>query len=390
MHSNNALIERYKNIRLYTETNCKPLAIEDYVAQVSLELSPPKWNLGHTSWFFETFILYPYSKGYRLFDPQYAFLFNSYYNQAGDRVQRHRRGDLTRPTVTEVYAYRKYVDEAMVSFIQEKLVKKSEWKSLLELGLQHEQQHQELFWTDLTYTFGLNPLFPVYAPILPFRDDLKVDKALEFIPMDEGIYEIGHRGPGFCYDNERDAHKVYLHDYQIADRLITNGEYLEFMEDGGYENFNLWHDEAWKWVNENRLQAPLYWHNIEGKWMHYSLSGLKEVHPDELLKHISHYEAFAFAQWKGMRLPTEFEWEAACNRFEWGQRWEHTASAYLPYPGFKKAAGAVGEYNGKFMINQMVLRGASAATSPGHQRTTYRNFFHPWMRWQFAGIRLAR
>ncbi len=384
------LLKRYQSIRSYTEAIFSPLTIEDYVAQPILEVSPPKWSLGHTTWFFETFVLIPNAKGYQAHNPQYAFLFNSYYNNAGDRVKRHNRGDLTRPTVEEVYTYRKSVDEAMEQFLSHDITGTEKWIELLELGLQHEQQHQELFWTDLKYTFSLNPLDLKYADTLPFEDDYSNDKELEFISMDEGIYTIGYQGDGFCYDNELGVHKVFLHAYEIANRCVTNEEYQEFIEAGAYKDFNLWHDEAWKWVNEHNIKAPLYWEKRDGQWWHYTLRGMQAINPKELVKHISHYEAFAFAQWKGMRLPTEFEWEAAQNRLDWGKLWEHTGSAYLPYPNYEKAAGAVGEYNGKFMINQMVLRGASVISSPGHERYTYRNFFHPWMQWQYSGLRLAR
>ncbi len=382
---------RFKTIRSYTEKIFKPLETEDYVVQAATHTSPPKWNLGHTTWFFETFILANFDTDYKLYDERFPFLFNSYYNNAGDRVKRHKRGDLSRPTVKEIYDYRKYVDAAMIAFIEKGSKSSADgWGTLLELGLQHEQQHQELFWTDLKYTFFQNPLFPKYADNLPFEDNVKISGNMNFISIKEGIYHIGHAGNGFSYDNELGRHKVYLHDFQIADRLVTNAEYLEFIEAGGYSDFNLWHDEAWVWLNENEITAPLYWLKKNGRWMNYSLTGLKPIEPNALLKHISFYEAFAFAQWKGMRLPTEFEWEAVHQKFDWGQRWEQTASAYLPYPDFKKAEGAVGEYNGKFMVNQMVLRGASAVTSPGHQRYTYRNFFHPWERWQYTGIRLAK
>lgn len=385
------LVDRFRSIRAYTEEIFKPLETEDYIVQAATHTSPPKWNLGHTTWFFETFILLNLVPGYKLFNTDFPFLFNSYYNNAGDRVKRHKRGDLSRPTVKEVYNYRKYVDDAMMELIENNNKSNIKgWETLLELGLQHEQQHQELFWTDLKFTFFQNPLFPKYADSLPFIDDVNSSGETNFISVKEGIYEIGHDGTGFSYDNELGRHKVFLHDCQIANRLVSNAEYLEFIEDGTYSDFNLWHDEAWAWLNENEIKAPLYWLKIDGEWMNYSLTGLKPVEPNSTLKHISYYEAFAFAQWKGMRLPTEFEWEVACKKFEWGQRWEHTNSAYLPYPGFQKAEGAVGEYNGKFMVNQMVMRGASVVTSPGHQRFTYRNFFHPWERWQFTGIRLVK
>jgi ergothioneine biosynthesis protein EgtB len=386
MMNSEKILDRFNQIRSYSENLCRPLKTEDYVAQPIMETSPPKWNLGHTTWFFETFILKKHKGHYQLYNEDYPLLFNSYYNFEGERISRHERGDLTRPTVKEVYAYRSFVNQEMIAFIQAGI--NSEIEALIELGLQHEQQHHELFWADLKYTFGLNPLFPKYEGKFPFNDHTYFTEEMAFIKMNEGIYEIGHKNDGFCYDNELGVHKVYLHEYQIADRPVTNAEYLEFMNDGGYQNFDLWHDEAWQWVKQERISAPLYWHKIDGKWMYYSLTGLQPVNPNQLVTHISYYEAFAYARWKGMRLPTEFEWEAASSKFEWGKRWEWTESAYLPYPGYKRAEGAVGEYNGKFMVNQKVLRGASLYTSPGHSRYTYRNFFHPWVRWQFSGIRL--
>lgn len=388
MMNSEKILDRFNQIRSYSENLCRPLKTEDYVAQPIMETSPPKWNLGHTTWFFETFILKKHKGHYQLYNEDYPLLFNSYYNFEGERISRHERGDLTRPTVKEVYAYRSFVDQEMIAFIQAGI--NVEIEDLIELGLQHEQQHQELFWTDLKYTFSLNPLFPKYEGRFPFNDHTYFKDQMDFISMKEGIYEIGHKDNTFCYDNELGVHKVYLHEYQIADRPVTNAEYLEFMNDGGYQNFDHWHDEAWYWLQQEHITSPLYWHKKDGKWMIYSLTGFQPLNPDQLVTHISYYEAFAFARWKGMRLPTEFEWEAASSKLEWGKRWEWTESAYLPYPGYKRAEGAVGEYNGKFMVNQKVLRGASIYTSPGHSRYTYRNFFHPWARWQFSGIRLAK
>ena len=382
-----SLLDRFTSIRSYTENIFNPLAIEDYIAQPVEFVSPPKWSLGHTSWFFETFILIPFDPGYKVFNPNFGFLFNSYYNNVGDRVIRRNRGDLTRPTVKEVYAYRSYVNEAMANFLRNSNI--PEVNGLLELGLQHEQQHQELFWTDLKFSLGLNPLFPAYEGKLPFKNTIESGQA-KFLKINEGIYEVGFEGEGFCFDNELARHKVYLQDFEIFDKLVTNADFIEFIDGGGYTDFNYWHDEGWKWVNENQISSPLYWHKIEGKWHHYTLKGLQQLDLEEPIKHISYYEAFAYAEWTGFRLPTEFEWEVASSKFEWGKRWEWTNSAYLPYPGYTKAGGAVGEYNGKFMVSQMVLRGASVVTSPGHSRNTYRNFFHPWERWQFTGIRLAR
>jgi ergothioneine biosynthesis protein EgtB len=382
----NSFPDRFKKIRKYTEEIFNPLATEDYVAQPEPFISPPKWSLGHTTWFFETFVLQNLQPGYKSFNPNYTFLFNSYYNNVGDRVLRHSRGDLTRPTVEQVYRYRKHVDQAMELFL--KTTDNPDALELVELGLQHEQQHQELFWTDLKYTLSLNPLNTKYEGKLPFEE--KEEKSeTGFKKVAKGVYSIGFSGDGFCFDNELQRHKVYLADYEISDSLVTNADFIRFIEEGCYQDFNCWHDEGWKWVNDHKIFAPLYWKNINGEWFYYTLKGLQKVEPNLAVSHISFYEAFAFAEWKGLRLPTEAEWEVASKKFEWGQRWEWTNSAYLHYPGYKKADGAVGEYNGKFMVSQMVLRGASIATSPGHSRETYRNFFHPWERWQFTGLRLA-
>lgn len=378
--------EAYRNVRKHSEKICAPLETEDYVPQPVPFVSPPKWHLAHSTWFFETFILKSSVPGYQVYDPDFNYLFNSYYNNVGERTLRTDRGNVTRPTTKSVYAYRKYVDEQMDAFLEE--CSDADVLALVELGLHHEQQHQELLVTDIKYILGHNPLFPIYSPTHHLVNGRNSETGILTIP--EGIYDIGHQGEGFCFDNELGRHKVYLHEYEISKALVTNGEYLEFMEAGGYQDFNLWLDEGWSWVNGNAVRSPMYWHKIDGVWHQYTLAGLRQVEPEAILSHISFFEATAFAQWKGMRLPTEFEWEAASVNFDWGQRWEWTNSAYLPYPGFSKAPGAVGEYNGKFMVNQMVLRGASVATSPGHARKTYRNFFHTHERWQYTGIRLAR
>jgi ergothioneine biosynthesis protein EgtB len=381
------LVESYKNIRGYTEKLCEPLETEDYIPQPIVDVSPVKWNIAHTTWFFEEMVLKKQVPDYRDFDPHFGFLFNSYYNTVGTRILRNKRGDLSRPTVSEVFAYRKHVDECMTTLLAGDL--SAGVSDLVVLGLNHEQQHQELLLTDLKYTFGVNPIFPVY------RDDFAVEEQTEsgeasFVEIEGGLCEIGCDGDGFCFDNELARHKVYLDDFTIADRLVTNAEYLEFIDNGGYRNFSLWHSDGWDWVNENSISTPLYWHKIDGEWYQFTLAGLGKLTLDAPVCHISFYEAAAFTEWKGSRLPTEFEWEVACDKFDWGKRWEWTNSAYLPYPGFTKAPGAVGEYNGKFMINQMVLRGASLLTPRGHSRPTYRNFFQPYLRWQFTGIRMAR
>ncbi|HVS91178.1 MAG TPA: ergothioneine biosynthesis protein EgtB [Mucilaginibacter sp.] len=380
------LADRYKEVRKLTEQICDPLETEDYVVQPVADVSPPKWHLGHTSWFFETFILIPYFMGYQEFDPEYNFVFNSYYESVGSRVIRTDRGNLSRPTVADIYQYRAYVDEAMAKFLCEEPAE--EVKELLILGLNHEQQHQELLFTDIKYILGHNPLFPAYSTA--YASTKPAGESYDFISIKEGIYEIGYSGDGFCFDNELVRHKVYLQSFEIASGLVTNREYLEFIDAGGYQDFRHWHAEGWDWVNRNQVTAPLYWHNINGIWHNYTYAGLQPVDWDNTLCHVSYFEAAAYAAWKGLRLPTEFEWEAAANQFDWGLRWEWTESAYLPYPGFVKAPGAIGEYNGKFMVNQQVLRGASEVTSPGHSRITYRNFFQTHLQWQFTGIRLAR
>jgi ergothioneine biosynthesis protein EgtB len=377
----------YREVRKLTEDICAPLQTEDYVVQPVANVSPPKWHLGHTSWFFETFILKPYFMGYQEFDPDYNFVFNSYYESVGTRVIRTDRGNLSRPTVADIYKYREYVDEAMDKFLCNEPSK--DVAELIILGLNHEQQHQELLYTDIKYILGHNPLFPVYSKeYVSSKTDTGVDE--KFIQIKEGIYEIGFAGKGFCFDNELGRHKVYLQNFEISPNLVTNREYLQFINAGGYQDFRHWHAEGWDWVNKNHITAPLYWHNIDDTWHQYTYTGLEPLDLNETLCHISYFEASAYAAWKGLRLPTEFEWEAAAGQFDWGKRWEWTESAYLPYPGFIKAPGAIGEYNGKFMVNQQVLRGASEATSPGHSRVTYRNFFQTHLQWQFTGIRLAR
>mgnify|MGYP001193239705 FL=1 len=264
---------------------------------------------------------------------------------------------------------------------------KDDLVGLIQIGLNHEQQHQELLYTDIKYILGHNPLFPPYSN--NEKENFVQDSPAKFIEMSEGVYEIGHSGEGFCFDNELNRHKIYLSPYKICSNLVTNGEYMEFIKDGGYENFRYWHAEGLDWVKIQNAKAPLYWHRINGAWYNYTMNGLQPVNEKEILTHINFYEASAYASWKGKRLPTEAEWEAAAPNFDWGKRWEWTDSAYLPYPGFSKAEGALGEYNGKFMINQMVLRGASVATPENHSRISYRNFFNPGLQWQFTGIRLA-
>lgn len=381
-----ALLRQYRQVRKWTESICRPLQKEDYVVQPVEDVSPPKWHLGHTTWFFETMVLKKFLAGYIEYDPMFHFVFNSYYESLGARVIRTDRGNLSRPTVDEVYRYRGYVDSAMEQLLAQTLPPEAE--TLVTLGCQHEQQHQELLWTDIKYILGNNPLFPPYNT--EEQPEAPSPGPLHFHDMKSGVYGIGFEGEGFCYDNELNRHNVYLEPYAIAHRPVTNGEYLAFMDAGGYKEFSHWHAEGWDWVKRGQVQAPMYWHQDDGRWMHYTLQGVHPVAMDDILCHISFYEAAAFAAWKGLRLPTEFEWEAASHLFDWGRRWEWTESAYLPYPGFERVAGPVGEYNGKFMVNQKVLRGASDFTPEGHSRATYRNFFHPHLRWQLTGIRLAK
>lgn len=381
-----ALKEQFLRSRQRSQDLCAPLNIEDYIPQPVYFASPPKWHLSHTSWFYEEMVLKIYVEGYKEFDPIYNYLFNSYYQSAGAKLQREHRGATTRPTVAEVLEYRDHVDQQMVTLIESS--DDHELHDLIVLGINHEEQHQELLITDLKHTFSYNPTYPVYKK---GYDLTAQDSGMEaWHEVSAGIYDIGYEGDAFCYDNELGRHKVYLQSYHLRKNLVTNGEYMAFMEAGGYTDFRPWLDEGWSWVQKEDIKAPLYWIKIDNQWHQYTLAGLKVVNPDEIIAHVSFYEAHAYAQWAGYRLPTEFEWEVASKDIAWGHRWEWTNSAYLPYPDFKTVDGAIGEYNGKFMINQMVLRGASAATSPGHSRATYRNFFHPYHRWQFTGIRLAK
>jgi len=380
------LVEEYLQIRKYSEQICEPLQTEDYVVQPVVDVSPPKWHLGHSTWFFETFILKSFSVNYQVYNDDYNFVFNSYYETVGNRVIRTDRGNLSRPSVNEIYQYRAYVDEAMVNFLAAPLT--DEVRELLILGFNHEQQHQELLLTDIKYILGNNPLFPVYSK--DKKEVLVNETASGFINIPEGIYEIGYEGDDFSFDNELNRHKVYLHDFSISKTLVSNAQFLEFINAGGYENFNYWHAEGWDWVKSHHITSPMYWHLIDGEWFNYTLGGLSPIDLSAPASHVSYYEAYAYASWRGMRLPTEFEWEVAAKNFNWGERWEWTESAYLPYPGFSKAPGAIGEYNGKFMVSQKVLRGASIATPENHSRITYRNFFHPHLRWQYTGIRLVK
>jgi ergothioneine biosynthesis protein EgtB len=412
------LVRRYHQVRQFTEGLCQPLVTEDYVIQAMPDVSPPKWHLAHTSWFFETFVLASASPGYRSPHSSYAYLFNSYYVAAGERHSRPKRGLLSRPTVEEVYRYRAYVDQHMTAFLEgldgEEL---DTWSPIVELGLHHEQQHQELILTDLKYNFACNPLRPAYAtPNIPPR--AQAVSALQWVRFPESVSWIGHDGQGFAFDNESPRHRSFVEPFQLASRLITNGEYLAFMADGGYERPELWLSMGWDTVQREGWEAPLYWEQRHGAWWVMTLAGMQPVQEAEPVCHVSYYEADAYARWAEARLPTEVEWEVAASPLPirgnfveqqtlhpvpvsqtdtavplaqmFGDVWEWTQSHYSPYPGYTAAAGALGEYNGKFMANQFVLRGGSCATSVSHIRPTYRNFFPADARWQFMGIRLAR
>lgn len=375
----------FNQTRKRTEEICSFLKTEDYSVQPMVDVSPPKWHLAHSTWFFEQFVLLEFDKNYTVFSEDFAYLFNSYYNNVGERVLRPNRGNMTRPTVSEVYDYRAYVTQKINELVA--VNQSNELIEVLELGINHEQQHQELLAYDIKYILGHQPTFPSYSDLFEMAAQKNIQ---EFIPIEAGLYKIGNQSKEFCFDNELGVHQVYLEPFEISNKLVNNGEYLEFIEAGGYENFNLWHADGWDFIQNNNIKAPLYWHKINSEWKTYHLTGFGDILEYMPVMHISLYEAHAFAEWKGMRLPTEFEWEIASSKFKWGQLWEWTNSAYLPYPNFSKAPGAIGEYNGKFMINQMVLRGASVATALNHSRNTYRNFFPPSMRWLFNGIRLAR
>jgi ergothioneine biosynthesis protein EgtB len=401
--SASTLLQRYRGVRAYTEMLASLMSPEDQVVQSMPDASPAKWHRAHTTWFFETFLLKPQLSGYRVFRQGYEFLFNSYYEAVGPRIARASRGLLTRPAASEISEYRAHVDRAMESLLANLEPKVA---ALVELGLHHEQQHQELMLTDIKHAFAANPLRPALAAAA--ADTATLLPPLHWQEFSRGVHVVGSRGEGFSFDNETPAHEVLLQGFRIASRPVAVAEYLEFMTDGGYQQAEFWLSDGWALVQQENWEAPLYWERRAGQWTQFSLYGMRALQGAEPVCHISYYEACAYAAWAGKRLPTEFEWEVAARSAQTAPPasepmfhpaplrqgfvqdvWEWTGSAYLPYPGFRTAAGAVGEYNGKFMVNQMVLRGRSCATPSGHERLGYRNFFGPAARWQFSGLRLA-
>jgi ergothioneine biosynthesis protein EgtB len=421
-----SLIERYKSLRSRTELLCLPLEVEDYCIQAMHDVSPPKWHLAHTTWFFEMFVLVPFSTKYKMFNPGFAHLFNSYYETAGTFFPRPQRGMLSRPTVAEVYRYRSHVDEALLELLSN-LADRNVVDVIerVRLGIEHEIQHQELLLMDTKYNFSINPLYPAYskAPVSPAPTSSLPMGWREFAG---GIIEIGHDGNGFSYDNERPRHQTLLQDFRMGTRLVTNEEYLAFISDGGYERVDLWLSDGWRTINTQNWKTPLYWRKEGGElaapvdcssddrdWQQFTLSGIQPLNPAEPVAHLSYYEADAYARWAGKRLPTEAEWEHAASHFPivgnflesdllhpqpspssgltqlYGDLWEWTQSSYSPYPGFHPLPGTLGEYNGKFMSDQMVLRGGCCVTAQDHMRASYRNFFRAADRWPFSGLRLA-
>ncbi|MCW8906920.1 MAG: ergothioneine biosynthesis protein EgtB [Sedimenticola sp.] len=404
------LVDDYRQARRFSERLCTPLAVDDHQLQSIAETSPPKWHLAHVSWFFEQFILSELQPGYSPFNPYFDYLFNSYYYTVGEMHPRPRRGLLSRPTLQEVMAYRAHVDRAMEQLLAE--LSDDLFETVLfrtRLGINHEQQHQELLLMDIKHNFSVNPLYPAYRDDLPAPEG--ASRPARWLQREGGLHSIGHGASGFAYDNERPRHSVLVYDHLLADRFVTNGEYLDFIQDGAYRNPALWLADGWTRLQQEGWQHPLYWQQREDRWHQFTLGGLRPLNPHEPVCHLSYYEADAFARWAGKRLPREEEMELtldeqpvdgnfvesdllhpapAGEQGQWfGDLWSWTASPYTAYPGFRALDGAMGEYNGKFMSSQMVLRGGSCATASRHMRASYRNFFYPRERWMFSGVRLA-
>lgn len=392
--TNAAIVDDFLRTREYSMILATPLSDEDCSAQSMPDASPVKWHLAHTSWFFETFILESYEPDFAPFHPAFRVLFNSYYEGVGDKHPRPQRGMLTRPSLAEIRAYRSNIDLRMQALLLSDVCDE-DCLRLLELGMQHEQQHQELMLTDVKHLLSLNPLKPAYLPRA--LQAMPVQTELEWNTFDAGVVEIGYRHGGFCFDNELPSHRQFVEAFAIASRLISNVEYLMFVEQGGYDNPAYWLSAGWDWRSSNGIKHPLYWHRQgDGAWQEFTLHGMLPLDPHAAVLHLSYYEADAYARWAGARLPTEAEWEYAAGalgnegRQFFGTAWQWTSSSYAPYPGYAIPDGAVGEYNGKFMVNQYVLRGSSGATPLGHSRASYRNFFPATACWQYSGIRLAR
>jgi len=406
--SRSKLRDEYLKVRSETERICSLLQPDDYQIQSIIETSPPKWHIAHVSWFFESFVLPKFCSNYKPFNARFAYLFNSYYETVSTMQPRPKRGMLSRPTVDEIYAYRHYVDENMLELIE--TLDDSQYVDFhfrVTLGLNHEQQHQELLLMDIKHNFSVNPLRPAYNDNL--TEPLQSDSKIQWIEREGGIVEIGSDGESFCYDNETPRHQVLLQNHKLATRLVTNNEYLAFINDGGYSRVDLWLADGWYHIQKNQWRNPLYWESHDDEWWVFTLGGLRKLNSNEPVSHISLYEADAYARWAGKRLPSEMELENKLSELpvegnflnhdllqpqtseqQWyGDLWQWTATTYSPYPGFKPFAGSMGEYNGKFMCNQMTLRGGACVTPQNHTRATYRNFFYPHDRWQFAGLRLA-
>lgn len=408
------LQRQFVGVRSFTRQICEPLEVEDYIVQSMPDVSPTRWHLAHTTWFFETFVLQRFVPNYQPFNEAFSYLFNSYYNTVGRQYPRSKRGLLSRPTVSEVWAYRDHVDRLLTAFLDDQDEVDPEVARVIELGLHHEQQHQELMLTDIKHVLSCNPLFPSYHDVEVLSSESS--EAPTWTSFDGGVHAIGADGSGFCFDNELPRHEVLNQDYQLLDRVVTNGEFLQFVRDQGYGRPEHWLSMGWAVVQEQGWNAPLNWHQRDGQWFEFTLSGLVSLDEHAPVTHVSYFEADAYARWAGCRLPTESEWESAASgcsldgnfadskRFHplpaprdinglrqcLGDVWEWTSSPYTAYPGYTAPDGALGEYNGKFMCNQFVLRGGSCVTSKEHIRPTYRNFFPPEARWQFSGIRLAQ